>query len=193
MRICVYCASSNAVSTTFRSAADEFGRLMAAAGAELVYGGGNVGLMGVLARAVHRHGGRVYGVIPSRLQQIEGRAYDIADTLVVTETMQERKRKMFTRADAFAVLPGGIGTLEELMEVLTLKHLGYHSRPIVLLDVEGYFEPLVRLIDHGIRHHLSSPDVHTLYERADNPSDAMLRLTAGVAAAGTNQEPVVFP
>lgn len=189
MRVCVYCASSEAVSDSFRAGAAEFGQLLAGAGAELVYGGGNVGLMGVLARSVHEHGGRVFGVIPRRLQEIEGRAYDIADTLIVTDTMQERKRAMFTRADAFAVLPGGVGTIEELMEVLTLKHLGYHDRPIVLLNLEDYFAPLIALLDHGVRHRLSPKGIHDLYTLAPTPADAFRRLTAETAEPAETTQP----
>jgi uncharacterized protein (TIGR00730 family) len=104
--------------------------------------------MGELARAVHEQGGVVCGVIPQALEQKEGVAYDVADELIITETMQERKAIMFTRADAFLVLPGGFGTLEEFLEVLTLRQLGYHDKPIVLVNTNGFFGPLLHLFDH---------------------------------------------
>ena len=125
--ICVYCSSSDHISETYVPVAQTTGRLITERGYTLIYGGGNVGLMGVLARSVHECGGRVFGVIPEALKAIEGVAYDLADELVVTRTMQERKAIMFTKANAFLVLPGGFGTLEEFMEVLTLKQLRYHN------------------------------------------------------------------
>ncbi len=146
--ICVYCSSSNDVNAAYYSAAEDLGRLLAEQSFPLVYGGGGVGLMGAVARAVHEHGGSVTGVIPEALTEIEGVAYDSADEMIVTDTMQERKAAMYERADAFVVLPGGFGTLEEFLEVLTLKRLGYHDRPIVLVNVEGFFDPLLELFDH---------------------------------------------
>jgi uncharacterized protein (TIGR00730 family) len=140
--ICVYCSSSNAIADTYPPVAEALGRALARRGHELVYGGGAVGLMGVLAHAAHEEGGTVTGVIPSKLQDREGIAYD-ADELVVTDTMRERKGIMFRRSDAFVVLPGGYGTLEEFMEVLTLKQLGYHDHPIAILNVDGFFDTLL--------------------------------------------------
>lgn len=144
--ICVYCSSSNAIADHYPPVAETLGRLLAARGHSIVYGGGAVGLMGVLARAAHENGGHVTGVIPSKLQNREGIAYD-ADELIVTETMRERKRIMFSKADAFVVLPGGFGTLEEFMEVLTLKQLGYHDHPIALLNVDGFFDTLLSFFE----------------------------------------------
>lgn len=140
--ICVYCSSSNAIADRYPPVAEALGREIARRGHSLVYGGGAVGLMGVLAHATHEAGGVVTGVIPAKLQDREGIAYD-ADDLIVTETMRERKGIMFRRADAFVVLPGGYGTLEEFMEVLTLKQLGYHDHPIAILNVDGFFDTLL--------------------------------------------------
>jgi len=148
VNVCVYCASSDRVDSRFHDAATELGEWIAAGRHTLVYGGGSVGLMGTLARAVHARHGKVAGYIPRRLQEIEGRAYDIADELVVTETMSERKRGMYTRADAFVILPGGIGTLEEFFEVLTLRKLGYHAKPIVVVNLLNFFDPLLALLRH---------------------------------------------
>ncbi|WP_263788282.1 TIGR00730 family Rossman fold protein [Salinibacter grassmerensis] len=139
--ICVYCSSSNAIADAYPPVAEALGQEMGRRGHELVYGGGAVGLMGVLAEAAHEAGGTVTGVIPSKLQSREGIAYD-ADELIVTDTMRERKRIMYQNADAFAVLPGGYGTLEEFMEVLTLKQLGYHDRPIAILNADGFYDTL---------------------------------------------------
>jgi len=142
--LCVYCSSSDAIDEAYPPVAESLGRGIAQRDCSLIYGGGRVGLMGVVARAVHDEGGTVVGVIPERLKDREGIAYEVADDLVVTETMQERKRRMFTAADAFVVLPGGFGTLEEFLEVLTLKQLGYHARPIALINTDGFFDPLLR-------------------------------------------------
>ena len=144
--ICVYCSSSDAIADTYPPVAEALGREMARRGHELVYGGGAVGLMGVLAEAAHEAGGTVTGVIPSKLQAREGIAYD-ADELIVTDTMRERKRIMYQTADAFVVLPGGYGTLEEFMEVLTLKQLGYHDHPIAVLNVDGFYDTLLSFFE----------------------------------------------
>lgn len=144
--ICVYCSSSNDIDDSFPPVAEALGREIARRGHSLVYGGGAVGLMGVLARATHDLGGSVTGVIPSKLQDREGIAYE-ADELIVTDTMRERKRIMYTKADAFVVLPGGFGTVEEFMEVLTLKQLGYHNHPIAILNVDGFFDTLLTFFD----------------------------------------------
>ena len=127
--ICVYCSSSNLLDDVYYEEARTLGRLMATNGFGLVYGGGNVGLMGVLAKAVHQYNGHVFGVIPHALKNKEGVAYEIADELVITDSMRERKALMYENAHAFIALPGGIGTLEELTETLTLKQLGYHNQP----------------------------------------------------------------
>lgn len=144
--ICVYCSSSNAIADTYPPVAEALGREIAQRGHRLVYGGGAVGLMGILARAAHDAGGSITGVIPSKLQNREGIAYE-ADNLIVTETMRERKRIMYQNADAFIVLPGGFGTAEEFMEVLTLKQLGYHNHPIAILNVDGFFDTLLSFFE----------------------------------------------
>lgn len=147
--ICVYCSSSDSIADTYPPVAKALGREIAQRGHRLVYGGGAVGLMGVMAEAVHETGGQILGVIPSKLQDREGIAYD-ADELIVTDTMRERKRIMYQEADAFAVLPGGFGTVEEFMEVLTLKQLGYHDHPIAILNVSQFFDPLLSFLE-GLR------------------------------------------
>ena len=171
--ICVYCSSSNLVEKHFFEVAEEMGRLLATQGHTLVYGGGNVGLMGVLARSVHAHNGRVVGVIPEALKQREGVAYKVADQLITTATMQKRKAIMFTRADAFLVLPGGFGTLEEFLEVLTLRQLGYHNKPIALVNTSGFYDPLLALFEHFYEARFAHEHNRTLYHVAPDPAAAM--------------------
>ena len=145
--ICVYCGSSPGTDPLFMESATEFGRLLAAAGIGLVYGGGQLGLMGAVARSVIDHGGRVTGIIPEFLHSRE-RMFTDASELVVVPDMHTRKRLMFERADAFVALPGGIGTLEELVEQLTWVQLDRHDKPVVLADIGGFWSPLLQLLAH---------------------------------------------
>lgn len=153
--VCVYAAASEAVNSTHRRLAADLGRAIAAQGWALVYGGGNVGLMGEVARGALAAGAQVTGVIPNRLASREI-ALEAVSELIRTETLRERKQIMDDRSDAFIVLPGGIGTLEELVEILTLKQLGYHDRAVIILDGAGYWEPLLtqfqRMIDERLVH-----------------------------------------
>lgn len=145
--VCVYCGSGPGTRPIFAQAADAVGRELARAGFELVYGGGDVGLMGMVARAALDQGGRVTGIIPDFLRRRETMITD-AHELVVVPDMHTRKQLMFERADAFVALPGGIGTLEELVEQMTWSQLGRHAKPIVLLDVDGFWQPLLGLFEH---------------------------------------------
>jgi len=142
--------------------AAELGTAVAAQEWSLIYGGGNVGLMGEVARAALRSGGRVTGVIPRRLADREIALHDVTE-LVVVETMRERKALMDERSDAFIVLPGGVGTLEELVEILTLRLLGYSDKPLVLLDPDGFWEPLEQLLQRMISHRLAPEGLLDLY------------------------------
>ena len=142
MNMCVYCASSDTIDGVYFDAAQQLGTAIAQRGWRLIYGGGSVGLMGAVARSVHAHGGHVVGVIPQALLDREVGYLD-ADELIVTATMRERKRIMEERADAFVTLPGGFGTLEELLEIMTLRQLGYHDKPIVIINAADYFGPLL--------------------------------------------------
>jgi uncharacterized protein (TIGR00730 family) len=141
--VCVYCASSDAAEPAFLEAARDFGRILAKAGVRLVYGGGGVGLMGACAAAAHAAGGQVLGVIPGFLTEREAAIASI-DTVVV-DSMHERKMRMFREADAFAVLPGAIGTLEEAVELLSWRRLGLHDKPIVFFNPDGFWNPLFAL------------------------------------------------
>jgi uncharacterized protein (TIGR00730 family) len=146
-RLCVYCGSSGAVEPQFREAASELGAQLGAAGIELIYGGGRVGLMGLLADAALTAGGKVTGIIPERLLQAEVAHRGVTE-LIAVDSMHDRKRVMAEKADAFAVLPGGIGTLDELFETLSWKQLELHDKPILLVDIAGYWAPLRELLDH---------------------------------------------
>lgn len=138
--------------------------------------------MGAVARAVHRHGGYVFGVIPEALKSREGVAYEYADELIVTQTMAERKGIMFTRANAFLVLPGGFGTLEEFIEVLTLKQLGYHRKPIALVNTNGFYDPLLELFEHFYRERFASEQYRSQYYVAAGPDEALDYIEGWAAA-----------
>jgi uncharacterized protein (TIGR00730 family) len=145
--ICVYCASGPGNNPAFVEAAREFGRILAENGIRLVYGGGSVGLMGTLADAVLDHGGMVTGVIPDFLVNREHMLARVQER-IITRDMHERKRIMFEHADAFVALPGGVGTLEELVEQLTWAQLGRHKKPILIANIERFWDPLCALLDH---------------------------------------------
>jgi cytokinin riboside 5'-monophosphate phosphoribohydrolase len=147
MNICVFCASSNSVHGTYKEIARNLGKIMAEGGFPLVYGGGNNGLMGALASGVRENGGRIIGVIPEVFMD-KGVLYEQCDELVVTKDFRERKAVMEQKADAFIALPGGFGTLEELMEILTLKSLGLHGKPVVILDINRFYRHLMDFFRH---------------------------------------------
>jgi len=152
MRICVYGAASNEIDKSYIEAVENFGEEMAKRGHSLVFGAGGGGLMGAVARGVHRGGGKIIGIIPSffRDETIEA-IFDKCDELIFTDTMAERKTIMRDMAEAFIALPGGIGTYEEFLETLTLKQLGRHEKPIALLEALGYYEPMDAMLRHTVR------------------------------------------
>ncbi|MCC5965278.1 MAG: TIGR00730 family Rossman fold protein [Natronohydrobacter sp.] len=147
--ICVFCGSRAGLSPTYAQAARDLGQMIAARDWRLVYGAGDIGIMGEVARSAQNAGAQVFGVIPTHLMQLEVGKRDLG-TLVVTETMHERKKVMFTNSDAIVVLPGGAGTLDEFFEVLTWRQIGLHEKPIFLLNTDGFWDPLVALVDHVI-------------------------------------------
>jgi len=153
--ICVYCGSNNGRLPEYAAAAEEFGRVIAESGVRLVYGGGSVGLMGILARAVMKNGGKVTGIIPQFLKDREVMLKEVTD-LSITDDMHARKQAMFERADAFVALPGGIGTLEELVEIMTWAQLERHMKPIVIVNIKGFWDPLIallgRMTEEGFMH-----------------------------------------
>jgi cytokinin riboside 5'-monophosphate phosphoribohydrolase len=170
VRFTVYTSSSDAVDGHYAQAAREVGGRIAERGDELVYGGTAIGMMRELSDAVRGAGGTVTGVLP-RLMEERGLADQACDDLVVTDGMAGRKQVMIERADAFVALPGGFGTLEELFEVLTLKQLGYHDKPIVLLNVEGFYDPLLELFDHLYQLRFAKPEYAQLYHFAPDVDD----------------------
>jgi uncharacterized protein (TIGR00730 family) len=145
--ICVYCGSSPGTDPAFLEAARDFGKILADAGIRLVWGGGSVGLMGAIAGSVIEHGGAATGIIPEFLTAKE-KPRRLAQEQIVTRDMHERKRTMFDRADAFVALPGGIGTLEELVEQMTWAQLGRHKKPILIANINGFWDPLLSLLAH---------------------------------------------
>jgi uncharacterized protein (TIGR00730 family) len=174
-RVCVYCGSSLGLDRRYREAALELGTALAQASIELVYGGGRVGLMGVLADAALAAGGSVVGIIPDRLRAAE-LAHSGVTELVVAGSMHERKRLMAERADAFAVLPGGVGTLDETFEILTWRHLGLHDKPIFLVDIAGYWRQLRDLLDHLVAHGFVTPATAALLNILPSVSELMIAL-----------------
>ncbi len=186
-RLCVYCGSAAGLDHRYQAAARELGEALAKAGIELVFGGGRVGLMGVLADAVLAGGGRVVGIIPERLRAAE-LAHQGVGELVIAGSMHDRKRLMAERADAFAILPGGIGTLDETFEMLTWRQLGLHDKPIFLVDVAGYWKPLRDLLDHLIAHGFTQSLVPRLLEIVPNVGELMRTLAYAQPAGAPRSE-----
>ena len=189
-RLCVYCGSSGAVDRQYREAASELGARLAAAGIGLIYGGGRVGLMGLLADAALAGGGVVTGVIPSRLRDAE-LAHEGATELVVVASMHDRKRVMAERADAFAILPGGVGTLDETFEILSWKQLELHDKPIFLVDMGGYWAPLRALLDHIVAMGFARPQIRELL-RIVASVPALIAALAAEPAATSEMNPEAF-
>ena len=146
MHVCVYCSSSTRIDQEYSMAADRFGAGLAQQGWTLVYGGGSYGLMGASAKAIHTHGGNIVGVIPQSLLDREV-GYEQANELIITTTLRERKQIMEDHADVFVTLPGGFGTLEELLEIITLKQLRQHTKPILIVNMNGFFDSLLQQFD----------------------------------------------
>jgi len=181
-RVCVFCGSSPGASPTFAELAARLGRLLAANSLGLVYGGASVGLMGRLADAALAAGGEVIGVIPQSLVDMEVAHSGLADLRIVT-TMHERKALMADLADAFIALPGGIGTLDELFEVLTWAQLGLHTKPAGLLDLDGYFQPLLAFLDGAVRARFVQPVHRTMLLVDDDPERLLAACRAYQAPA----------
>jgi uncharacterized protein (TIGR00730 family) len=178
--VCVYCGSGPGNDPEFMAAARRFGELMATDGVGLVYGGGSKGLMGEVANAVLRHGGHVTGVIPEFLKSKEGIQVD-AQEIIITPNMHVRKQTMFDKADAFVAMPGGIGTLEELIEQLTWAQLGRHKKPILILNINGFWDPLCVLIDHMRRLAFIHNESGVRMLVAERPEDVMPLLRSAAA------------
>ena len=189
--ICVFCGSGPGKNPAYAEAARTLGTARAAAGYGLVYGGGSLGLMGEVPRAVLAAGGRVTGIIPAFLSEKERMLRDVTE-LIVTTDMHERKRLMFERSDAFVALPGGIGTLEELVEQMTWAQLGRHDKPIVLADIEGFWEPLQGLLSHMRAEAFIRPGLEVRFTVIDTAVDIVPSLAAAFAAgAGRKVDPAI--
>lgn len=170
--ICVYSSSSCTIDRCYFQVAEELGKAIALRGDTLLFGGGLIGLMGATAKAVHQHHGKVIGVIPKALN-VKGVVYETCDELIVTEGMRERKAIMDARSDAFIALPGGFGTLEELLEIITLKQLKYHNKPIVILNVNDFYNRLLMQFDEIIDKKFAKPESLGLYRVTNNPNEAL--------------------
>jgi uncharacterized protein (TIGR00730 family) len=171
-RLCVFCGSSMPADPAYREAAARLGTEIGRAGVELVYGGGRIGLMGIVADAALAAGAKVIGVIPTALHGREIAHAGLAD-LVVVPDMQERKRQMFALSDAVAVLPGGLGTLDEAFEAITLRQLGFFAKPIVLVDVAGYWRLLRAMVAQVIAAGFAAPDADRLYQIVESADDVI--------------------
>lgn len=170
--LCVYCSSSDRLDEKYYAAADSLGKLMVARDWSLVYGGGHTGLMGRLSRSVKGHGGRVVGVIPEFMKEKE-LAFAEADEMITVTTMRERKLAMELLADAFLALPGGWGTLEEILEIITLRQLDVLRKPCVLLNQDGFYDDLLHLFEHMITEHFTKPSSRQLFSVAHTAEQAL--------------------
>ena len=150
MKICVYGASSTEIDNRFIEETEAFGRLLAERGHGVVFGGGAQGLMGAVARGVHEKGGELIGIAPTFFMNVDGVLYDECTKFIYTETMRERKQLMEDHSDAFVVTPGGIGTFEEFFEILTLKQLARHDKKIIIANINGYFNPLLAMLEKAV-------------------------------------------
>lgn len=178
--ICVYCGSRAGSDPAYIAQAEELGRAIAEEGWRLVYGAGDVGLMGAVARSAQAAGAETFGVIPQHLVAWEVGKIDLT-SYVVTETMHERKKVMFMNCDAVVVLPGGAGSLDELFEVLTWRQLGLHQKPIFLMNTNGYWEPLLSLLEHVTTQGFADFSLHSFYEAVPDAAACRLALSKALA------------
>lgn len=179
--VCLFCGSSNAADPDYIEAAAQFGRLLAENGVRLVYGGGGIGLMGSAAKACHEAGGRVLGVMPDFLRKRE-LLYDDVETVVV-RNMHQRKTLMYDESDAYVVMPGGIGTLEEIVEVLSWRRLDLHAKPIVFVNLKNFWTPFYELIEHTVKEQVTPGWVSTTWTSVDRVEDILPALATAPKAA----------
>ncbi|GAW33401.1 LOG family protein ORF6 in fasciation locus [Roseovarius sp. A-2] len=178
--VCVFCGARPGNRPTYMQAATDTGKMLAENGWRLVYGAGDVGLMGATARAARLAGGRTFGVIPAHLVGVEIGKRDMTQ-YVVTETMHERKKVMFMNCDAIVVLPGGAGSLDEFFEVLTWRQLGLHNKPIYLLNTEDYWKPLMQIIEHVITEGFAGDGLKSFVQPVDTVQDLTIALRAALS------------
>ena len=167
MNICLYGASSNAIAKSYINPTEELGAKIAERGHTLIYGGGAAGLMGAAARGAYSRGGKIIGIVPSFLN-VDGILFDKCDEMIFTDTMRERKQLMEERANAFIVTPGGVGTFDEFFEILTLKQLGRHSKPIAVFNINGYFDSLIEQLKNAVHKQFMNPESFELCMFTDN-------------------------
>jgi uncharacterized protein (TIGR00730 family) len=172
MKICIFASSSNRIDGVFSAASSRLGTLLASSGMDVIYGGGGIGLMGKLADSVLAAGGNITGVIPEFMKK-EGWDHRDVREMIVTSDMGERKRKMFGISDAVVALPGGIGTLEELTEAITLKQLGIFKGPVVILNTNNYYRPLIDFLDQMITGHFLKSEHKVIWEVVDTPEEVI--------------------
>lgn len=170
MRICVFGAASNKISPRYVSAVESLGCTLAKRGHSLVFGGGNNGAMGAAARGVARGGGKILGIAPKFLNA-DGVLYNNCTEIIYTETMRERKKLLEDNADAYIITPGGMGTFDELFEILTLKQLGRENKPIAIYNVDGYYNPLIALIENAVKENFMTEESTSLYSVFDNADE----------------------
>jgi uncharacterized protein (TIGR00730 family) len=188
--VCVYCGSGPGTNPRFVEAAIALGKAFAENDVRLVYGGGSIGLMGAVAKSTLDHGGSVTGIIPEFLKAREN-ALTRVQEMIVTPDMHERKRLMFERSDAFVALPGGIGTLEELVEQMTWQQLGRHSKPVLLANIDNFWEPLLSLLSHMRTTEFIRPTLSIDILKAERVEDILPRLRAAAARAPAGSEEMV--
>ncbi len=172
MKVCIFAASSSRVDNDFRIVAEQLGSMLARDGKEVVFGGGGIGLMGWLADSVIAHGGKITGVIPLFMQD-EGWGHDGLTETIVTTGMSERKKKMFDMSDAVVALPGGIGTLEELTEAITLKQLSLFNGPVIILNTNGYYDSLLAFIDNMVEHRFMRAEHKGIWQVVKTPGEVI--------------------
>ena len=170
--VCVYCGSREGNKELYKQQAEQLGILIAEKGLSLVYGAGSIGLMGIVARSAADSGADVIGIIPSHLDDVEITQDGLAE-LHITDDMHQRKKMMFERSDAFIVLPGGLGTLDETLEMMTWAQLNLHEKPIIIVNSNGYWSPLLKLVDHVVDDGFATPENASLLTVASNPVEAI--------------------
>ncbi|MDP4238217.1 MAG: TIGR00730 family Rossman fold protein [Bacteroidota bacterium] len=170
--ICVYCASSTQVKPSYFEATTRLGRILAGAKLSVVYGGGSLGLMGQLADSTLEAGGKITGIIPRFMCEVEWNHTGLSE-LILVETMHERKEKMATMADAVVALPGGCGTLEELLEIITWKRLGIFTKPIVIVNLEGYFDALISMLNRAVDEHFMREEHRQMWKIVETPEEVL--------------------
>ena len=181
MNICLYGASSSSIAKAYINPTEALGEKMADRGHTLVFGGGAAGLMGAAARGAYSHGGKIIGVVPSFLN-VDGILFNNCDEFIFTETMRERKQLMEEKSDAFVMTPGGLGTFDEFFEILTLKQLGRHSKPVAVFNINGYFDSLIAQLNNAVYKQFMAPEALELCLFTDNADKLINYLEDGAAA-----------